>query len=73
MITRQEHLDWCKQRALQILGSGDIDGAYASMASDLEKDESTKGHAAIGLGLMMLMSGFLSTPEKMRNFIHGFN
>jgi hypothetical protein len=64
---------WCKQRALEELDRGDVANAYASMASDLGKHDETRGHAAIGLGMAMLMSGHLSTPSKMREFINGFN
>lgn len=43
--TRQEHLDWCKERALECLPD-DLPGAFASMISDLSKHEETKGHLA---------------------------
>lgn len=72
-MTREQHLDWCKKRAIQELDAGDISGAYASMASDLSKHPETDGHAAIQLGMMMLMSGHLSSPDDMRRFIDGFN
>lgn len=72
-MTRQEHLDWCKSRALEYVNNGDIQNAYASMASDLGKHPETAGHAGIQLGMMMLMGGQLSSPEAMRKFIDGFN
>jgi hypothetical protein len=56
-----------KKRALRILDSGDIPGAYASIASD------TPGHAANPRGMQLMMGGFLSTDYKMRKFIEGFN
>lgn len=71
--TRAQHLEWCKKRALHYCDIGDVNQAFASMGSDLGKHEETKGHAAINLGMMMLMSGHLSTPDKMRKFIEGFN
>lgn len=71
--TRSEHLAWCKKRALEYCDIGDTQQAFASMASDLVKHDETRGHIAIELGMQMLMGGFLSTPEKMRNFIEGFN
>ncbi len=71
--TRAEHLAWCKQRALQYCEMGDVNQAYASMASDLSNHPETTGHSAIQLGMMMLISGHLSTPDKMREFINGFN
>lgn len=72
-MTRQEHLDWCKQRAIECIDGGDVPGAYVSMASDLNKHPDTQGHAAIQLGMMMLMAGHLSSPQEMRRFIEGFN
>lgn len=71
--TREEHLAWCKQRALDYCDLGDVNQAFASMASDMDKHPETKGHVAINLGLGLLLSGNLSNPEAMRNFIEGFN
>jgi hypothetical protein len=72
-MTRQEHLDWCKQRALEYIAQGDVKNAWASMVSDLGKHEGTAGHKDINLGMMMVMSGCLSTPAEMKKFIEGFN
>lgn len=71
--TREQHLAWCKERALMELNAGDISGAYASMASNLNKHPDTRGHLGIQLGMMMLMSGSLSSKDAMRRFIDGFN
>lgn len=71
--TRQEHLEWCKQRALEYADKGDAASAMASMTSDLNAHPETKGHAAIELGLMLLLGGHLSAPAEMRKFIEGFN
>ena len=72
-MTRAEHLQWCKDRALQYCNLGDMQQAYTSMASDLGKHPETKGHTAIELGLMMLMNGHLDSEHEMRKFINGFN
>ena len=72
-MTRQEHMDWCKTRALQYVDSGDLNGGFASMVSDLEKHPETQNHAAIQLGMMLLMGGHLGTQPKMKKFIEGFN
>lgn len=71
--TRAEHLAWCKKRALAELDAGNIEDAFASMASDLSKHPETERHGALELGMMMLMSGLLYSPHKMRDFINGFN
>lgn len=67
--TRAEHLAWCKQRALEYLPD-DPQQAFASMASDLNKHDETRGHTAIEMGFALLMSGNLS---GMSDFIKGFN
>ena len=71
--TRAEHLAWCKQRALEYVDAGNINQAFASMGSDLNKHPETANHSGITLGAMMLMGGQLDTAEKMRRFIEGFN
>jgi len=73
MMTRTEHLAWCKQRALEYVDAGDMQQAYASMGSDLGKHEETARHPAIKLGMIMLVGGQLDQPHQMRKFIEGFN
>lgn len=72
-MTRAEHLQWAKERALEYVDTGDLPGAFASMASDLNKHPDTQGHAGIELGTLQLFSGFLKPPDEMRRFIEGFN
>ena len=72
-MTRQEHLDWCKQRAIEYVVIGDMENAFASMMSDIRKHKETSNHPAIHLGMMMMMSGALRNAEDMRKFINGFN
>lgn len=73
IVTRQEHLEWCKKRALEYCDIGDVNQAFASMGSDLGKHPETENHAAIELGMMLLMNGHLSSPDEMAEFIRGFN
>lgn len=72
-MTRQEHLQWCKERALEYIELGDLPNAFASMTSDLNKHEDTKGHSGIMWGMKRLMAGALNTQDEMRAFIEGFN
>lgn len=80
-MTRDEHLQFCKERALRELafyfetgkGSEAPANAFASMASDLEKHPETANHGAIKLGLLMLIHGQLDSPSAMAEFIRGFN
>lgn len=73
MITRADHLDLCKRRALEYVNAGDLQNAFASMASDMGKHPETMNHAGIQLGMMQLISGHLNSTEAMRRFIEGFN
>jgi len=71
--TRAEHLDWCKQRALEYVRIGDNAQAFSSMTSDLGKHPETANHTALELGLLLLMNGHLDRPGEMEEFIRGFN
>lgn len=75
--TRAEHLVWCKQRAHAELNVPDeaegIKSAWTSMVSDLTNHPETRKHDALGLGMMMVVGGQLSTKAKMAEFIDGFN
>lgn len=71
--TREQHLAWCKERALAILESGDDAGAVASMISDLGKWKEPMYDQAT----MNLMSAdalfFRKTAPEVKNWIEGFN
>jgi hypothetical protein len=72
-VSRDEHLAWCKKRALEYVDADDCVQALASMCSDLNKHDETRGHVGIELGLMLLAAGRLSSALEMRRFIEGFN
>lgn len=72
-MTRDEHLEWCKKRALEYLDRGDVRNGFTSMLSDLGKHEETKDHKGceIGVGLM-LIPGWIDNPVEVRRWIEGF-
>ncbi len=72
-MNRQEHLEWCKKRALEYVNKGDLSQGYASMVSDLRKHPETENHPAIEVGMMMMFAHRFATAEEMRKFINGFN
>lgn len=73
-MNREEHLQWCKDRAIEILDSGGGPGeAYASFCSDMSKHPETRSHGAIELGLMLMLGGHNNTNYEMKKFINGFN
>jgi hypothetical protein len=73
MKNRTEHLAWAKQRALAYVDAGDLQGAFASLASDLNKHPETANPQVQAFGLGLLMGGHLGTPAEMRRWIEGFN
>lgn len=72
-MTRAEHMQWCKDRALEYVATGDLDEAMASMLSDLGKHAETQQHPAGQLMLEMRTTGHLATAHEMQEFINGFN
>jgi hypothetical protein len=69
-MTRAEHLQWCKDRALAYLPESPAD-AVASMGSDMGKHPETDiPPPVMMLGMMSLTSGDV---EGVRRWIEGFN
>ena len=70
MTERKEHLQWCKDRALEYVNAGDPANAVASMLSDMNKHEGTK------LDPMFAMMGMMEIErgsEAVRRWVNGFN
>lgn len=70
MRTRDEHLEWCKERAREYLVAGDLLNAVASMASDLGK------HPELGCNSYLAMAGALDAQNgdvaAVRRWVEGF-
>lgn len=73
MMTRDEHIAWCKQRALEYLDRGDATAAIMSMVSDVGKHPETQNHAGNMLAFGLLAAGQLKNPTEVRRFIEGYN
>ena len=73
MQTAAEHLAWAKGRALEYADQGDVPNALASINSDLRKHPDLASHSGIELGMMLAMTGHLSTPQQVREWIEGLN
>lgn len=73
VMSRAEHLQWAKDRALEYVDMGDMVQAITSMLSDLSKHEELVGHAAIELTGMLMIAGHLKDVDKVRKHIEGFN
>ena len=72
-MTRDEHLQWCKDRAMEYVNSGDLKNGLASMLSDLRKHKETENHPGTTLGAMLMFGGGLQTAKDVKEFIEGFN
>ena len=72
-MTRDEHLQWAKDRALEYADKGDVANALSSITSDLNKHPETKGHSGLELMGMLAVSGHLNSPAELRRYIEGFN
>ena len=72
-MTREEHLAWCKKRALEYLDKGDVENAIASMMSDMQKHDETKLSSGSILSAMGLTIAMTRNPQDARRYIEGFN
>jgi hypothetical protein len=70
MRTREEHLEWCKQRAREYLDAGELANAVASMGSDLEKHPETRfSPTLVAVGMLYVMDG---DRQAVRRWVEGF-
>jgi hypothetical protein len=70
LMNRDDHLIWCKERAMAYWREGDLLDAVTSMASDLEKHPETKCHPTL-LTLGTMYASHLDFRE-VRRWIEGF-
>jgi hypothetical protein len=72
-MSRQEHLAWAKERALEHVEAGDLPGAVASMTSDLMKSDDWSAVAIIQLAGVGMQCEIPRGAEAVRRWIEGFN
>lgn len=72
MRSREEHLAWCKQRALTYLDKGDVKEAVTSMMSDLDKHPETR-HAGEAMTYFAFFVIMQNSHADARRYIEGFN
>lgn len=69
-LTRAEHLQWCKDRALEYLNQGDLLNAVTSMTSDMSKHPETKISQFLSvLGMLEVLD---KNADGVRRWILGF-
>jgi hypothetical protein len=71
-MTREEHLAWCKQRALAYIDRGEIKEGLTSMMSDMEKHPETSCPSLHTMTAGLMMIGDLNTIAKARRHIEGY-
>ena len=71
-MTRSEHLQWCKERALEYVEQGQLADAITSFASDYGKHEEC-GEINPHLMSAGIMSAMNNDSAGVRRFIEGFN
>ena len=47
MEKRDEHLQWCKDRAMKYVNDDDLKNAFASFQSDMIKHSETRNHLVL--------------------------
>jgi hypothetical protein len=74
-MTRAEHLQWCKDRAMEYVKEGDLLQAVTSMMSDINKHPETgdKGGVLAMLGIMAAQQAQSGDREGVVRYIQGFN
>lgn len=71
-MTREEHLEWARKRALEYLNRDNNPvEAMTSMMSDLTKHPELKNH--VGLRIAPMFYGAHKDPVIVRKWILGFN
>lgn len=73
MRTREEHLAWCKERALAYIDRGQINEGLTSMMSDMSKHPETAWPEGDILTVQLMMIGALSTISEARKHVLGYN
>lgn len=68
-MTRDEHLQWAKNRAMEYINRNDYPQAVASMLSDLGKHPDTE-KSAQSCGFLALM---VKDRRSAIDFVQGFN
>ena len=69
--TREEHLEWCKERAHEYLPA-DPRQAVMSFNSDVAAHPETNTLANKQMCMSMILSKDIDNPEVVRRFIDGF-
>lgn len=73
MSARSDHLQWCKDRALEFVDAGQLPNAFSSFMSDLNKFDEPMYEAELLRTLTIVGFAQCGTADKMRAWINGFS
>lgn len=73
---RDQHMAWCKQRAIEYLDQGDLNGALASFMSDMSKQPDTDEYMrSPAIAMLVVVDGLggvqNNDAHRLRRFIEG--
>jgi hypothetical protein len=71
MMTWEEHLAWCKSRALAHVDRGDLEEAVLSMATDIQTHPENSIHQAT-LEALVTAATFEWHRDGVRRWVEGF-
>lgn len=75
-MTRAEHVQWCKERAMEYVEQGDLLNGVTSMMSDMTKHPETKesGQGVLAmLGVLAMQQAATGDRDGVVRYIQGFN
>lgn len=74
METREQYVQWCKDRAMDCVRRGDLLDGVTSMMSDMDKRDDTKLKGILNaLGVHAAMAATKGDKDAVERFILGFN
>jgi hypothetical protein len=72
-MTRDERLEWCKQRAREYLAQGDLTNAVASMISDMNQKYPGLPPCPLELAMIGIMTAAQADQTGVSAWVEGFN
>lgn len=70
--SREEYLEWAKNRANEYIERGEIRQGLDSFYSDMNKHIELRKHPYLSIGAEMVFEGRLKNKKEVKKFIEGF-
>lgn len=73
-MTRKEHLQWCKDRAIAYIDNAQLAEGMASFTSDMSKHPETNETLRNGISHPIIMQALMTNnPRACTECVNGFN